>query len=190
MSFSNQQSRVKNQIVEPGKLGLYSQVRNIAENGFVTVDRSAVRRRRWRNWDRRGRNWSVRHFGDADVASETRHVQPIHNGKIRQRHQKHADDHQSPGNNLDESERHRHQRRGSAESYQVSESCPCAYGKYWSGSFSKKSNGGGERPQRVLTVADREHAGEREQPVQGRPCYADQSSQRKEKNENQRRPWV
>ena len=38
MSFSNQQSRVKNQIAELCKLGLCGQVRNIAEDRFVTVD--------------------------------------------------------------------------------------------------------------------------------------------------------
>src|SRR5271156_6628572 len=85
------------------KLRLHREVRNIAKDRFVTVDGGPGRHWRRRNWDRRRRNRRVRHFGDADVPSKTRHVQPIHNRKIPQRYQKDDDDHQPPGSDLDES---------------------------------------------------------------------------------------
>ena len=44
-----------------------------------------------------------------------------------------------------ESERQRHSGGGDAESDQVRQSGPCAYGEYWSEMFPRKSDGGGER---------------------------------------------
>src|SRR5580658_6506364 len=172
------------------KLRLYSQVRSIAQNRFLTVDSGLGRWRQLRNWDRRRRNRSVRHFCDADIPCQTRHVQPIHNRKIDQRHQKYANDHQSPGSDLDKGERRRYSRSRDAERHQVRQPGPCAHGKHRSGPFSKEFDGSEDRAESVFAVADHEHAAKREPPVQDQPRDADQSSQREENNEHQAGPGV
>src|ERR1700731_2019488 len=94
MSFSNRIARVKARAVDVAcnvlllacgalstsvppharrsKLRLYGQVRNVAEDQLLAVDRCA---RRW-NWQGRGFSQGLRHFCDADVSREARDIQP------------------------------------------------------------------------------------------------------------------
>ena len=190
MSFSNQLAHVKNEIVETRKLGLYGQVRKIAEDRFVAVDgglAGAATEESGIGADETGvsgisamqtypaRRAMYSQSTTAKYASVTRNT-PIITSRQGAIWMKASGTDTSVVATL--------------KATRCAKPCPCAHGKNWSGSFSKKSDGGRERAQRVLTVADREHAGEREQPVQGRPRDADQSSQRKKKSENQAGPWV
>ena len=119
MSFSNRKSRVKDQIAEPMLETLYGKASESEPSGrslrigssrSIVVSPGAPGANCCPIDGGTGigveRSQSIRHFGNADVSCETRHVQPIHDGKIRERYEDDADDHEPPRSDLDESKRH------------------------------------------------------------------------------------
>src|SRR5271169_2763909 len=172
MSFSNRMSPCKGPDRRNGARNSLRQgqrkrtTRNIAENRLLAIDcglawraRSKLLARRRRDWHWCGKSQCIRHFGKADVSCETHHVQPVRDGKIRERYEDDSGNHKPPRGDLDESKRHRHSRRGDAESDEMCQPGPGAHRAYWSGSLPKESDGGRERAQCVFAVADSKYAG-------------------------------
>src|SRR6202035_4652281 len=122
MSFSNRIARVKDCVVEMlqqrlavclltsvppharrSKLGLYGQIRNVAKDRLVAVNRGP--------WRRSGqslrRGQSLRHFGDANVSGKARYVQPVHDREIRERQENDGRDYEPRRSEPNENKRQR-----------------------------------------------------------------------------------
>jgi len=100
MSFSNRMLRVKlpighwRIITVRSKLHFYGKIWKVAQDRFVAVD-GGLGRFELRSGHWRGCGQSIRHLRDANVAGEARHVKPVRNRKISERHKNDACDHDS-----------------------------------------------------------------------------------------------
>src|SRR5437879_10734564 len=69
---------------------LHGQVRNVAEDRLVAVDRSLWRRSGQGRRDRK----SLRHFRNANIAREAHYVEPVGDAKVNERDENHGGGHE------------------------------------------------------------------------------------------------